>query len=90
MSGTYIAHGALIENIILAAPLSGLATSIRLLPDSADLQCTAEITFTETTVSVSPLAESIRDRHTNRKPYESRLPAPEALSAFPDAARPIA
>jgi len=70
LSGTYIAHGALIENILLAAPLSGLTANVRLLPDPVDYHCTAEIMFRETSESADPLAVVIRDRHTNRKSYK--------------------
>ncbi|MBI5405737.1 hypothetical protein HY972_01755 [Candidatus Kaiserbacteria bacterium] len=89
LSGTYIAHGALIENIVLAAPLSGLVASVQFLPDPANPHCTAEITFRETSVPIDPLASSIRNRHTNRKVYENRPLDPETLSAFSETVRPI-
>jgi len=89
LSGTYIAHGALIENIILAAPLSGLMAHAHILPDATDPLCTAEITFTEGAGVVDPLAKHIRERHTNRKPYKKQKIGSEIASAFSAAAEPI-
>lgn len=89
LSGTYIAHGALIENIVLAAPLSGLAADVRLLPDPADPLCTAEIAFSPSSAPADPLSAAIRERHTNRKPYANRSVGPETLAAFSGAARSV-
>lgn len=89
LSGTYIAHGALIENIVLAAPASGLVADVRVLPDHSDSLCTAEITFTESSALADPLAAHMRSRHTNRKSYKSRAVDAEALTAFSAAAQPV-
>ena len=89
LSGTYIAHGALIENILLAAPLSGLVAHAHILPDPTDPLCTAEILFTEMAGNIDPLANYIRDRHTNRKPYEKEKIGPETFAAFSAAAELI-
>lgn len=90
LSGTYIAHGALIENIILAAPPAGLTAEAHILPDSADPLCTAEITFSESVASRNPLAAHIRNRHTNRKSYRNRPLDAETLAALATAAEPVA
>jgi hypothetical protein len=82
LSGTYIAHGALIENIALAAPLAGLAAEVELMPDPSDPLCTAKITFKEARAEADPLAYVIHDRHTNRLPYEKRALSPDAFGAF--------
>ena len=82
LSGTYIAHGALIENIVLAAPLSGLCAEVQLLPDASDPYCTAEVIFHENSASPDPLAAVIRARHTNRKPYKSQSLPPGTFDAF--------
>ncbi|MBU6388559.1 hypothetical protein KGQ72_01640 [Patescibacteria group bacterium] len=87
LSGTYIAHGALIENIVLASPASGLTAEVRILPDPADPFCTAEITFRESSAPVDPPAAHIRDRHTNRKSYTNRPLDSATLAAFSDAVR---
>ncbi len=72
LSGTYVAHGALIENMVLAAPREGLGVAVTVLPDGHDPLCTAEFTFFETSSEIDPLAAQIEARHTNRKPYKSR------------------
>src|ERR1035437_6123985 len=82
LSGTYIAHGALIENIVLAAPISGLSAEVRILPNPADPLCTAEITFKESLESIDPLATHIRNRHTNRKSYKNRLLDSQIATSF--------
>jgi len=69
--GTWIAHGALIENIKIAAAALGYKLSIKNFPDSQNPNLTARISFTE---SLPPSEESlfrvIPKRTTNRKPYE--------------------
>ncbi len=71
-SGTYIAHGALIENILVGAPSFGLEAKLKILPDSKDIYCIAEISFIEVPISSDQLATVIKNRHTNRKPYTKR------------------
>ena len=89
LSGTYIAHGALIENIILAASLSGVRAEAHILPDLADPYCTAEIICTESGVDADPLAAFIRERHTNRKSYKKQPLGTEVTAAFSAAAETI-
>lgn len=89
LSGTYIAHGALIENIVLAAPLSGLTAQAQILPDPSDPLCTAEIRFEEGAGEIDPLARVIRERHTNRKPCEGKPVGSEILASLAGAARPV-
>lgn len=89
LSGTYIAHGALIENIILAAPLSGLVAQVQVLPDSSDPYCTAEILFEEKPGEIDPLAQVIRERHSNRKQCEEKPIGSETLASLAGAARSI-
>lgn len=89
LSGTYIAHGALIENIMLAAPLSGLVASVRILPDPTDPLCTAEFVFREEQSAVDPLAAHLRDRHTNRKSYKKSALGQGAAACFSAAAEPF-
>ncbi|MFA6414663.1 MAG: hypothetical protein WC217_03190 [Candidatus Paceibacterota bacterium] len=89
LSGTYIAHGALIENIVLAAGEEGFSTEVRILPDPADPLCTAEITFKKSAPTASPLGAAIRDRHTNRKSYKRRPLSIDALAALSAAVEPI-
>src|SRR3989344_4164659 len=69
-SGSYIAHGALVENILIAAPHFGYRADLSLFP-GADLVAT--VTLVEDTLTHrSPLFVCIGNRHTNRRPYQER------------------
>lgn len=89
LSGTYIAHGALIENLLLAAPLFELSAQMQLLPEGEDSHCTAEITFRDGAETSSPLAQVIRERHTNRKRYSTRAIGRNVLMELCDAAQGV-
>jgi len=67
--GTYIAHGALIENIKIASKHFGYEPQIELFPYKENLNITAKITLSKTTASNEALFEAIPKRATNRKPY---------------------
>lgn len=70
--GSYLSHGALIENIVILSTKYSLKTEVLLLPNSKDLQQTSLITFHSTVgITEDPLANWIEKRHTNRKPYRS-------------------
>lgn len=64
---SYMAHGALIENICLIATTRGFATFIELFPGEED--CVARITFTPTQEKNEPLSHMIDKRVTNRRMY---------------------
>jgi len=68
--GSYLSHGALVENIVLLAAKAGYDSSVETFPDVPD--CTARITFTQGISKDVPLADIISERTTNRKPYERR------------------
>jgi hypothetical protein len=85
LSGTYVAHGALIESMVLAAAREGLGVSVRVLPDANDPLCTAEFTFSDTPATLDPLAAQLEARHTNRKPYEPRAVPDTVLASLRDA-----
>lgn len=70
--GSFIAHGALLENIQLLAQTVGYQTHMELLAGSTSDDLVAKITFTETNTEASSLASYINQRSTNRKPYQSR------------------
>ncbi len=68
--GSYIAHGALLENIVIAAQEQGYKTNIEIFPNTHNPECTAIVTFTQNSMSESsPLYQFIRKRVTNRKEY---------------------
>jgi nitroreductase len=67
--GTYIAHGALIENIKIASKHFGYEPQIELFPYKENLNITARIILSKTNASDETLFEAISERATNRKPY---------------------
>jgi nitroreductase len=68
--GSYLAHGALVENIALMAEQAGFASVIEPFPGPVD--CTARITLTPSSAHPVLLADAIEKRTTNRKPYDRR------------------
>jgi len=64
--GTLIAHGALIENIILSALEFGYEARVVLFPEK---NITGRITFSKRQKRGNVLFSAIRFRKTNRKPY---------------------
>lgn len=69
--GSYLAHGALIENILLTAKKFKLQVSISTLPDLQNKLHTATIHFSDGNDSTDlQLADVVPLRHTNRKPYK--------------------
>jgi len=64
-----LAHGALLENLAIAAPGLGLRAEIRLFPDPAAPEQVAEVVFTEGGTAGDPLSYWIERRCTNRKKY---------------------
>lgn len=83
--GSYVAHGALVENIALLAPLEGLQTAITPFPAEPD--CTAVIMFDKNGGDIDPLAQYIGKRTTNRKPYELTFLGDSDAKALQEAAR---
>ncbi len=67
--GSYLAHGALIENIMIAASMHGLSAEVKLLPNDRNPDLTAEITLIESNTPQDPLASYIAKRQTNRRHY---------------------
>ena len=66
---SYIAHGALLENLTIAARFFGLEPEINIFPDNQQPNQTAVIKFSEIDASKSPLFEFIPERHTNRESF---------------------
>lgn len=69
--GSYIAHGALIQNIILLAGFHGLDPQINYFPNPQNLDLIAHISFFAKENKTSSLKEFIQTRCTNRKPYKN-------------------
>lgn len=69
---SYLACGAAIENMIIAASAKKYTVQTTYFPDTTDELCVAALTFTKDShVNSDPLAGVIAARCTNRKPYES-------------------
>lgn len=71
-SGSYVAHGALIENIVIAASQFGYIAMVNLFPDAQEQDLVAVIALKKTTPREELFYPFIKERCTNRKPYESR------------------
>ncbi len=80
--GTWVAHGALIENIAIASREFGYKANIAIFPDKKEPNLTAKIRLEKTAISKDPLFSSMRLRTTNRKPYESAPLTSEQRAEF--------
>ncbi len=69
--GSYIAHGALIQNITIAAPSVGLIPEVHMFPDHHDTDLVAKISFREARPVSSEWVSVIKQRSTNRKKYKN-------------------
>jgi nitroreductase len=74
--GTWVAHGALIENLLIAASTFGYKATLELLPLSPLSKITARLTLFDNGEPSDELFNAINLRVTNRKPYTS-LPLTE-------------
>lgn len=80
--GTWVAHGALIENIAIASREFGYRADIELSPDRKDPKLTAKIRLEKAAVNKDPLFSGMRLRTTNRKPYKTSPLAGEQKKEF--------
>jgi hypothetical protein len=67
--GTYLALGAAVENMVLAAGAAGIASDVRAFPVEGDPRVVADLAFSRAPVPTpsSPLVEHIGKRATNRR-----------------------
>lgn len=68
--GSYIAHGALIENISIIAGKHGYEIKTELFPDKNNPDVIAIIILEKGVVKEDPLFDYIKDRATNRRVYK--------------------
>lgn len=68
--GSYVAHGALLENVRIAAASQGYETVVKLFPDKQAVDLVATIEFKKAAPKREPLYDAIPKRATNRKPYD--------------------
>lgn len=71
-NASMIAHGALIENIVIASQATGLRPAVTLFPNAGDPNLIASIVFEETQPQENGLCPYISRRATNRKPYKTK------------------
>ncbi len=71
--GSFVAHGALIENIAIVSPHFGYRAVIELFPLLEDPQCTAKVMFEKTGSTDNELLNFIKERTTNRKPHAKKI-----------------
>lgn len=70
--GSYIAHGALIENILIASSQLGYSTTLTLFPNSiGDKNLIATVILNQSQPREETLFPYIWKRSTNRKPYKT-------------------
>src|SRR3989338_3310518 len=65
---SYVAHGALLENMSIAASQLGYTLSIDLFPEKSDTNFIARVTLIEVEAKNEPLYDAIFKRCNNRKP----------------------
>ena len=68
--GSYFAHGALVENICIAASTYGCTCEVTPFPDTPNV--TARVRIVKTDATPDPLLGALPLRTTNRKAYERR------------------
>lgn len=78
--GSYIAHGALIENISIIAGKYGYEIRVELFPDKNNPNIIAVISLEKGAVKDDPLFDYITDRATNRRAYKKIPLKPEHRS----------
>src|SRR6185436_19350212 len=68
---SFLAHGALIENIIIASKELGYQSIVNLFPDQQNKNFVASIELQKTNIDKDPLFSFIDKRCTNRKHYQT-------------------
>ncbi|PJE75557.1 hypothetical protein COV04_03965 [Candidatus Uhrbacteria bacterium CG10_big_fil_rev_8_21_14_0_10_48_11] len=85
--GSFVAHGAFLENLAIAARALGFSTAIQLFPDVENENFVAKIRLETTTPVDEPLYTALLARSTNRKPYRNEALTEEERSALTASAR---
>ncbi len=84
---SYIAHGALIENIVQIAEAKGYKTDVKLFPQSTASDHIATLTLSQSGFVNPPKLPPIKDRHTDRTPF---LTKPIERSVIEDLKKSVA
>ena len=80
--GSYVAHGALIENVAIAAPKFGYRVHTELFPEKQNEKFVARLIFEKGDTHPDALSDAIYARATNRKPYVAEPLTNEQKNAF--------
>lgn len=70
-NGSMVAHGGLIENILISSSAMGYSVRLELFPDQTKPDLISRITFEESQSKDEPLFPFIKKRATNRKLYKN-------------------
>lgn len=70
--GSYVAHGALIENIVIASTAFNYGVSVHLFPEKYSVDLIASIFFEKKNTGKDDLFDYIKTRHTNRRVYKTK------------------
>lgn len=70
--GSYISHGALLENISILSGPNGLDAAISVFPDINQANLIARVIFSKVPPRTETLAGAIANRATNRKPHNHK------------------
>ena len=79
-AGSYMAHGALIENILIASSATGYTADLTLFPEINQQNLVATIILKPSSSQVESLYPHITERVTTRKPYQKIPLKPEHKS----------
>lgn len=85
--GSYVAHGALIENIVIAALKYGYKTSVKLFPIKEEPNLVATLTLDPTNPRELSSYQYIANRCTNRKEYAHKKLSPDQNKQLIETAR---
>jgi len=88
--GTWLAHGALIENILIASSHLGYKTDVKLFPNENNQNFIAKIILEKTSPKNEPLYFAVWSRATNRKPYKNTPLTTEQKKSLLNGANEIA
>jgi ThiF family len=80
--GAFLAFGAMLENLTIAARAIGLEPAIATFPDKNDQDVIASVSFTPRAVEETKQLELIRQRITNRKLGDGVAPPADLLSSL--------
>ncbi|HWP60806.1 MAG TPA: hypothetical protein VNL14_23125 [Candidatus Acidoferrales bacterium] len=86
---SYIALGAVVENLFLAASVHKLRAEVNYFPAGSSSEVVARLRFLEGGGKADPLAGAIFDRCVNRRPYDPHFGvAAETIASLAKEARP--